>query len=365
MKETNKKKPVSGHLNKNIHRRKTGLPPGTPVYTGNKRSTEISVSVINYNEQEFTEENFTSEGNYLTVTPKNFISWINVNGLHNEKFIGEIGSYFKLHNLIQEDILNVFQLPKVDEYTEDDIIYVTLNEFYFENDQLQRDQISLVLGAGFVLSFQEDEGDYFEILRDRIRTGKGRVRKKGSDYLMYVLIDAIVDSYFIVLDHYSAELDKIENNIFIKKNKNHLAEIHHISKDFIYLRRSIAPLREVVFKLMKEDIILIEPDSKHFLRDLQDHINQVVNQIDTDREYLADLVQTNMANMNSHMNEIIKVLTLISTIFIPLTFVVGVYGMNFKNFPELTWRYGYAGIWAIMILITIIQFIIYKKKKWL
>jgi len=359
------KKPISAKLEKTARRRKTGLSPGTPVYTGNKRDTEIGVTIINYNEATFTEENYTKTGNYFKEPPKNFISWININGLHNEKIIAEVGTFYKLHNLIQEDILNVFQLPKVDEYTEDDIIYVTLNEFYFENDQLQRDQISLILGDGFVLSFQEDEGDYFEILRDRIRTGKGRVRKKGSDYLLYLLIDAIVDSYFLVLDHYSAELDKIENDIFIKKNNNHLTAIHHISKDFIYLRRSIAPLREVVIKLMKEDIILIEPDSKHFLRDLQDHINQVINQIDTDREYLADLVQTNMANMNSHMNEIIKVLTLISAIFIPLTFLVGVYGMNFENLPELTWRYGYAGVWAVMILITIIQFIIYKKKKWL
>ena len=364
MNESNKK-PVTGHLKKTTHRRKSGLPPGTPVYTGNKRHTDIGVSIINYNETAYTEEQFSEGGNYLVKQPKDYISWINVNGLHNEKLIGEIGAFYKLHNLIQEDILNVFQLPKVDEYTEDDIIYVTLNEFYFENDHLQRDQISLILGNGFVLTFQEDEGDYFEVLRDRIRTGKGRMRKKGSDYLMYALIDAIVDSYFIVLDHYSAELDKIENNIFVQKNKNHLTDIHNIGKDFIYLRRSIAPLREVIFKLMKEDIILIEPDSKHFLRDLQDHVNQVVNQIDTDREYLAGLVQTNMANMNSHMNEIIKVLTLISAIFIPLTFLVGVYGMNFENLPELTWRYGYAGVWAVMIIITIIQFIIYKKKKWL
>ena len=358
-------KPVYGHSKKHIHRRKSGLPPGTPVYTGSKHHTELSVSIINYNESSYTEEDFKVDGNYLVKPPEDFISWININGLHNEKVIGEIGNFFKLHNLILEDILNVFQLPKVDEYTEDEIIYVTLNEFYFENKLLQRDQISLILGKGFVISFQEDEGDYFEVLRDRIRSGKGKMRKMGSDYLLYVLIDAIVDSYFIVLDHYSAELDKIETNIFAQKNKNHLAAIHHVSKDFIYLRRSIAPLREVVIKLMKEDIILIEPDCKHFLRDLQDHINQVINQIDTDREYLADMVQSNMANMNSYMNEIIKVLTLVSAIFIPLTFLVGVYGMNFEKFPELTWQYGYAGIWVVMIIITIIQFIIYKKKKWL
>ncbi|MBK9456135.1 MAG: magnesium and cobalt transport protein CorA [Bacteroidetes bacterium] len=253
----------------------------------------------------------------MDVTDNN-IMWLNVNGLNIESLIEKIGAHFKLHNLIVEDILNVYQIPKADEYPESDIIYITLNEFYFDDAQrLQRDQISLVLGEEFVLSFQEEEGDYFGIIRDRLRNAKGKIRKKCADYLIYVLIDAIVDSYYDILDHYANELEAIENDIFIQKNKNHLSRIHHVNKDLIYLRRSIAPLNEVIFRLMKEEIVLIQPESKIFLRDVLDHVNQVVNQIDVDREYLSDLVQTNMANMNSHLNSIIKVLTLISTIFIP------------------------------------------------
>ncbi len=351
---------------KTTRRRKTGLPPGTPIYTGRKIEEKIDVSIINYNDTNYTEEHFGTNTDFLQKIPEGYKSWVNINGLQNEKLIAEISNFFNLHNLIQEDILNVFQLPKAEEYPEDDIVYITLNEFYFdENKKLLRDQISLVLGEKIVLSFQEDEGDYFESVRERIRVGKGRMRKSSPDYLVYALLDAIVDSYYIILDYYSSSLDQIEDDIFIYKTKNHLENIHLISKDLIYLRRGVAPLKEVIFKLLKDDIILIDSESKKFLRDVQDHINQVLNQIDADREYLADLVQSNMANLNTHMNEIIKVLTIVSAIFIPLTFIVGVYGMNFENLPELTLRYGYGGVWVLMIVITIIQFIIYKKKKWL
>lgn len=351
---------------KKMRRRKTGLPPGTLVYTGEIRQEKISIDSLIYNESDFTEKHYAVYDNFLQTPDPNKITWLNVDGLHDTKIIEKVGTFFHFHNLIQEDIVNVFQLPKVDEYQENDLLYITMNEFYFDAEkQLRRDQLSFVLGENYLVTFQEEEGDYFEVIRERIRNAKGRVRKKGADYLVYVLIDSIVDSYYVVLDHYSNELEQLENEIFEQRNKNHLDKTHHINKDLIYLRRSIAPLKEVVFKLMKEDIILIEQDTKLFLRDLQDHINQIVNQIDVDREYLSDLIQTNMANMNSHLNEIIKLLTLISTIFIPLTFIVGVYGMNFKHLPELQWRYGYYIIWGIMILITIFQLIIFKRKKWL
>ncbi len=364
--QSEKNNPKKKNFKRQERRRKTGLPPGTLIYTGEKRHDNVHISSMVFNENAFTENIYSAQDAFLRPLPADSITWLNVDGLHDAEVVEKIGAFFKLHNLIQEDILNVYQLPKVDEYQESDLIYITLNEFYFDPEKkLKRDQISFVLGENFLISFQEEEGDYFEVIRERIRNAKGRVRKKSADYLTYTLIDSVVDSYYLVLDHYSTELENIENEIFEQKNKNHLTKIHHINKDLIYLRRSIAPLKEVVFKLMKEDIILIKNDSKIFLRDLQDHINQIVNQIDVDREYLSDLIQTNMANMNSHLNEIIKVLTLISTIFIPLTFIVGVYGMNFENLPELGWQYGYFGIWGLMILITLIQFVIFKRKKWL
>ncbi len=269
---------------RNHKHRKTGLPPGTLVYTGKKQNEKISINVLSYNENSCTEKTYTKAENHLLKPAENVVTWMNINGLHDPALISKIGEFYNIHNLILEDILNVDQIPKVEEDPENDLIYITLNEFYFDdNEQLERDQISLILGKNFVLSFQEEQGDYFEIIRDRIRTAKGRVRKKGADYLAYVLIDAIVDSYYIVLDHYSNEIDNIENNIFINKNKNQLNNIHLSNKALIYLRRSIAPLQEVVFKLLKVDIILIEQDSKIFLRDLQDHVNQVVSQIDVDR----------------------------------------------------------------------------------
>lgn len=349
-----------------IHRKKSGLLPGTPIYTGEKKHHSITVQRMVYDDTSCAEQNFTQEEEIPTGLSAGKVTWINVNGLHQEAMVEKIGSAFNLHNLILEDILNVYQIPKAEEYTDSDIIYITLNEFYFGDDQkLERDQISIILGKHYVLSFQEEEGDYFELIRERLRTAKGKLRKKSSDYLVYVLIDAIVDSYYVVLDHYATSLDTIENDIFEKRNSNHLERIHHLNKDLIYLRRSIAPLKEVLFKLLKEDVIIVEEETKMYLRDVLDHVNQVVNQIDVDREYLADLVQTNMANMNAHLNEIIKVLTLISTVFIPLTFLVGVYGMNFGNIPIMQWPHGYFIVWGVMILITLIQFIIFKRKKWL
>jgi magnesium transporter len=351
---------------KRIHRHKSGLPPGTPLYTGDKKHESISLQRIVYNDGTFEELSCKPGDPIDLLSQDGKVLWINVNGLHQEKLIEELAAAFKLHNLVLEDILNVYQIPKAEEYPDSDHIYITLNEFYFtDTGKLERDQISIILGTNYVLSFQEEEGDYFELIRDRLRNAKGKLRKKGPDYLVYVLIDAIVDSYYVVLDHYAAALDTVENNIFIKKNRNHLEHIHQLNKDLIYLRRSIAPLGEVVFKLLKDDVILITPESKLFLRDVLDHVNQVVNQIDVDREYLADLVQTNMANMNAHLNEIIKVLTLISTIFIPLTFIVGVYGMNFGNIPLMQTPYGYFVVWGIMIFVTALQIFIFKKKKWL
>jgi magnesium transporter len=347
---------------------KTGSSPGTLIYTGEKRREDVSINIMSYNEKGYTEKVCDVEDNYLKNLPPDNITWINVDGLHEVNVIEKFGEFFNLHPLVLEDILNVNQLPKVDEYQENDIIYITLNEFYFDDgkhNSLDRDQISLVLGKNFLITFQEEEGDYFEAIRDRLRNSKGRIRARGADYLAYTLIDAIVDSYYIVLDKYSERLETIENEIFVSKNEDHVETIHHINKDLIFFRRAIAPLKEVIYQLLKQDIILIQPSSKAFLRDLLDHANQIISQIDVDREFISDLIQTNMTNLNSRLNEIIKVLTLISTIFIPLTFIVGVYGMNFDIFPELHWKYGYFTVWAVMIIITAIQIIIFKKNKWI
>jgi magnesium transporter len=326
------------------------------------------ISIICYNEKDYVEKTYDKNENYYKTLPPDHTIWINVDGLHDVEVIEKFGEYFTLHPLILEDILNVNQLPKVDEYQENDIIYITLNEFYFSDENessLDRDQISVVIGKNFLITFQEEQGDYFEVIRDRLRNPKGRIRARGADYLAYTLIDAVVDSYYIVLDKYSERMEEIENDIFENKNQDHVETIHHINKDLIYFRRAIAPLKEVIYQLLKQDIILIQPSSKAFLRDLHDHANQIVSQIDVDREFISDLIQTNMTNLNSRLNEIIKVLTLISTIFIPLTFIVGVYGMNFDIFPELHWKYGYFVVWAVMIIITAIQVMIFKKNKWI
>jgi len=358
--------PLKRHKHKNIHRHKSGLPPGTPVYTGDKKNQPVNITRIVYNETQLDEKHYPKPEMAELQPDSECITWLNINGLHRELAVERIAVAYHLHSLVLEDILNVYQIPKAEEYTDTDQIYITMNEFYLDDTgKLERDQISFVLGSNYILTFQEEEGDYFETIRERLRSAKGKLRKRSSDYLMYVMIDAVVDSYFIILDHYAVLLDTIETAIFDKKQSNHLEHIHHFNKDLIYLRRSIAPLKEILFKLLKEDVILISAETKIYLRDVLDHVNQVISQIDVDREYLADLVQTNTANMNAHLNQIIKVLTLISTIFIPLTFLVGVYGMNFDNIPLMQKPYGYAVVWGVMLLVSIIQLIIFKRKKWL
>lgn len=353
---------------KNLRIQKTGLPPGSLIYTGEKTGVDVSIHIINYTEADFTEKTYRADENYLAGLPDDpsVKSWLNVNGIHDVAVIEKIGARFKLHPLILEDILNVYQLPKVDEYPDAEVLYITLDEFYNdEQSRLSKDQISIVVGRNFVLTFQEEEGDYFNIIRDRLRNAKGRIRKSDPDYLAYALLDAVVDSYYIIIDKFSTEIETLEIEIFENKNKDHLENIHQINRDLIGVRRSINPLKEVIYQLLKEDILLIGPSSRLFLKDLLDHTNQVVNQIETNREYLSDLVQTNMANLNGRLNQVIKVLTVISTIFIPLTFIVGVYGMNFENFPELHWYYGYFIIWGVMILIVAVQLIIFRRNKWI
>ncbi|MEZ5014928.1 MAG: magnesium/cobalt transporter CorA [Chitinophagales bacterium] len=346
--------------------RKTGLPPGSLIYTGDKKQNEPSITIINYNADTLDENTYSGTDDFMGAVDPNRTTWVNINGLHDVSVIEKTGAVYNLHNLIMEDVLNVYQLPKVDEYHEDNIVFITFNDFYFdEAKQLQHDQISLVIGTHFLITYQEEEGEYFRQVKERLRKTGSRMRIRGTDYLAYALIDAVTDSYFVILDNYAEKLEKVENAIFTDKNKNHLEQIHSMNMDLIHMRKSIFPLKEVVFRLIKDDIILFDPESKLFLRDLHDHVAQVLSQIDVDREYLSDLIQSNMANMNAHLNEIIRILTVISTIFIPLTFIVGVYGMNFDRIPELHWSDGYGYVWGLMILITVILLLIFRKKKWI
>lgn len=348
-------------------RKKKGSSPGTLIYTGTEKSVKTKLKAIHYSADSFTEKEIKRTQINKLLDDENKITWLNVEGLNDTDIIEEIGDEFNLHHLLLEDVLNVYQIPKLDDYGEAGVLFITVNEFYLRNEDavLAHDQMSLIIGKNYIITFQERPGDAFDPVRERIRNGKGRIRKKGVDYLAYALLDALVDSYYDITDRYNGELLSMENELIEKPKHNQLTHIHALSKNLITFRKSVAPVKDIINKLLKDEMGIVQEESKVYLRDLADHVNQIINTIDTDREYLTSLINTNLTNINNRMNEIMKVLTVISTIFIPLTFIVGVYGMNFDYLPELHWHYSYPVLWGVMVLMIIVQLIIFKRNKWL
>jgi magnesium transporter len=285
-----------------------------------------------------------------------------VDGLSDLSIFEALQSHFNLHTLLIEDIVDD-QRPKAEEY--DDYLFFTLKMLYrIEGGKIDYEQISFVLGKNYLLSFQEKEGDLFDGFRDRIRLDQGRVRKKKSDYLLYRLIDIIVDSYYNVLDHVGDQIEEIEEGIHSNTSPENFKKIQGLKKELIFLRRAVYPLRDAVGLLIKDENGFIEDGNEHFFTDVYDHLIHVTDTLDTYKDLVSGLMDLHMNTLNTRLNEVMKVLTVISTIFIPLTFIVGVYGMNFDFMPELKWKYGYFIVWGIMIVIVGFMLWFFKRKKW-
>lgn len=291
------------------------------------------------------------------------ISWINVSGIHDVDIVKTIGDDFNLHSLLLEDILNIEQRPKVEVYGENIVVFFKM--LYLTDGVLEIEPISLVLGPNYIISFQEKEGDIFDNIRDRIRNGNGKIRKRKSDYLMFALMDAVVDNYFIVMEDIAEKLELLEDRLFEETDNSLLFELQMYRKQIVSMRRSIYPLREVVNKLNRTEFERISDDTERFFRDLYDHTIQIIETIETFKETVSSLKDVYMTGVSNRMNEIMKVLTLIATIFIPITFVAGVYGMNFEYMPELSWKYGYESAWLLMVSMSLAMIVYFKKKKWL
>lgn len=290
------------------------------------------------------------------------VNWINLDGLNDHTIIEKLQANFNLHPLLIDDILDD-QRPKGEEF--DDYMFFTLKMLYKINGgAVDYEQISFVLGSNFLLSFQEKEGDIFDGFRDRIRLDKGRVRKKKTDYLLYRLIDIIVDSYYNVLDHIGDLIEEIEEDVNNNPSPKNFHRIQRLKKELIYLRRAVYPLREAISLLIKSESGFIEESNVRFYSDVYDHVIHVSDTLETYRDLVASLMDLHMNTLNTKLNEVMKVLTVISTIFIPLTFIVGVYGMNFDFMPELKWKYGYFAVWAIIILMMAFMIRFFKYKKW-
>ncbi len=345
--------------------RKAGLPPGSLIHIGDKKTERTKITIIDYDAESFQEREAKSIEECCALKETPTVSWINVDGVHDSKLISDLGSRFGVHPLILEDIMTTAQRPKMEDMGDYIYIVVRMLDLADKSQQVHSEQVSLILGRNFVISFQESEGDVFNAVRDRIRTGKGRLRKQGPDYLAYALIDAIVDNYFIVLEKLGENVEEIEEALVSSPDRETLHEIHTMKREMIYLRKSVWPLREVISGLERTESELIKDSTGIFLRDVYDHTIQVIDTVETYRDMLSGMLDIYLSSLSNRMNEVMKVLTIIATIFIPLTFIAGVYGMNFKFMPELEWRWGYFLVLGVMLALGILMVILFKRKRWL
>ena len=293
------------------------------------------------------------------------VSWINVNGIHDVDLIAKLGEHFKLHPLTLEDIVNTSQRPKAEAFEHYIFVVLKMASYDEADDRIDLENVSVILGDGWVLSFQERTGDVFDPVRARIRSGKGRIRRSRSDYLAYALMDAVVDEYFGILERVGERIEELDDEIIANPEVSHLHEVHHLKRDVLMLRKSVWPLREEVSAIERWDSPLISASTQPFLRDLYDHTVQVIDMVETHRDLLGNMHDTYLSSVNNRMNEIIKVLTIIATIFIPLTFVAGVYGMNFQYMPELKWDWGYPVVLLLMALVAVAMLIYFRKRRWI
>lgn len=339
--------------------------PGTERYVGVKRKTPVKLHILDYNELDFTEKDISTVKESLPFKESPTVTWLNISGVHDEKIINEIGDEFKIHPLVLEDIANTTQRPKIEEY--EDYLYLILKMAYFneENAGIELEQVSMIVGKDYVITLQEKEGDILEGLRERIRNSKSRVRKLGSDYLMYGIMDSIVDHYFTVLDKIGEQFEALELKLMHNASQQLLTDIYSLRHELVYLHRSIWPMREVVSSVQKTESDLVSESTSVYLRDVHDHIIQVAETVEAFRDMASGMLELYLSLVSNKMNEVMKVLTIFAAIFIPLTFLAGIYGMNFKFMPELNWKPAYFIWWGLTIGLAVGMVIYFKRKKWL
>ncbi len=347
------------------HSKSAGLPPGTLIHIGEKKLEAPRITVIDYDEQSFQEKQVKEIEECFEFKTSPTVTWINIDGIHDINTIEKIGSRYDLHPLTLEDILTAGQRPKFEDLEKYLFIVLNMLSFSDEKRQIQAEQVSIILGPNFVISFQESVGDVFEPIRDRIRNAKGRIRKMGCDYLMYSLIDAVVDNYFVILEKSGEKIESLEEELVSSANEQVLKRIYRLKREMIFVRKSVWPLRELIGGIERSESGLIADSTSVYLRDLYDHTIQVIDTVESFRDMVAGMLDIYLSALSNRMNAVMKVLTIIATIFIPLTFITGVYGMNFKYMPELEWKWGYLAVWLVMITVVAVMLIYFKRKKWL
>ncbi len=342
-----------------------GQPPGTIVFLGKQRHEVVSIEFLHYSDTALHEQSAVSVDQCWDIIKEPGVTWISVNGIHDVEIIEAIGKRFGLHPLTLEDLVNPFQRPRTAEFPNYISFVLKMLAFDEATSQVEIEHVSLILGENYVISFLEDAGDVFDAVRDRIRSANGRIRTLKSDYLAYSLIDIVIDQYFLAIERIGDLIEDIDLRILTNPKPGDIQEVHHFKRDILRLRKSVWPLREEIATLERTESALIRPETKVFLRDLYDHTIEVIDMVETFRDILGGIHDTYLSSVSNRMNEVMKVLTIIATIFIPLTFIVGVYGMNFEYMPELEWRWGYFMIWGVMLAVGAGLIWFFKRKDWM
>ena len=345
--------------------RKLGLPPGTPVHVGERKAQKVVITVIDYNETELVERELESVQECSVYKARPTVTWINVDGLHDIGVIESIGEQFGLHPLILEDIAHTAQRPKMEDYEDHLFVVLKMLSYLEPAGELEAEQVSIVLSNNLVISFQERQGDVFDSVRERIRTAKGRIRKTGADYLVYSLMDAVVDNYFVICEKMGEKIEPVHETLVGNPSPKVLHKVHLLKSEVLSLRKSVWPLREVVSGLERAEVPFFKKETRLYLRDVYDHTIQVIDTIETSRDMIAGMVDLYLSSVSNKMNEVMKVLTIIATIFIPLSFVAGLYGMNFDRMPELHWAWGYPAALFVMFSIAAGMLLYFRRKGWL
>lgn len=350
--------------------RTAGHIPGEMIHLGVKQSEKTKITVIDYDIEQFEKRTLEKAEDVFPFKGASKVTWINIDGLHHTSMIKKIGDHFDIHPLTLEDIVNTGQRPKYEDFEK--YIFVALKMFMLdEENNITSEQVSIILGRNIVISIQEKQGDVFDMIRERIQNAKGRIRKMGADYLAYSLLDAVMDNYFSILENFGDKIEETEEALINKPTPSTLQTIHSLKRDIIFLRKSVWPLREIAGGLERGESDLITGNTRAFLRDLYDHTIQIIDTVETFRDMVSGSLDIYLSSVSNKMNEVMKVLTIIATIFIPLTFIAGIYGMNFNpeispwNMPELNWHYGYPFSFGIMLLVISIMLFYFKRKKWL
>ena len=343
-----------------------GTAPGT-LRAPEQRIENVRVTVMDYSPDHLREKTISHAEELFPYRDSPTVTWINIEGLHDVNLLEAIGKHFGFHPLTLEDVVNCGQRPKIEDYGK---YHFLIMKSLLRRETLETEQISFFLGGNYVITMQEVPGDSFEAVRERIRRGKGLIRRMGADYLTYALIDALVDEFFPVLEKYGEQIESLEAALLLKPAPDTIQEIHRVKRELLLLRRAAWPERDVIGAMQREESDVIRPETQVFLRDCYDHTIQVIDMIETYRELASGMLDVYLSSVSNRMNEIMKVLTIISTIFIPLNFIAGVYGMNFHtdkpmNMPELSWPFGYFYALGLMGLVAALLVVYFWKKRWL